>query len=845
MKNIVLGILAHVDAGKTTLAEAILYKTGQISGPGRVDSRDSFLDNNSMERQRGITIFSKQALFSMEDMSCTLLDTPGHVDFSVEMERTLQVLDYAVLVISASDGIQGQTLWKLLRRYSIPTFIFVNKMDQPGNNKDSVMSVIKKELGYGCIDFCCDDKDGEFLEQVAMCDEQILDTYLEEGSISQADIARLICERKVYPCYFGSALKICGIEELLEGMKRYFVEKRYPDSFSARAYKISRDEAGNRLTHVKLTGGEIGVRGLLNDEKINQIRVYNGVKYEVKDRVYAGEICTFLGLENTYAGQGLGENEKDDMTLLEPVLSYRIILPDTVPVRQFYPKLKQLEEELPEIAVSWNEETEELRIRLMGQVQLEIIKKIISDKYGFEPDFDMGAISYRETIANTVIGVGHFEPLRHYAEVHVRIEPNEPGAGIEVKADCSEDVLSKNWQRLILTHLKEKSFKGVLTGSLLTDVKITVVNGRAHQKHTEGGDFRQATYRAVRQGLMQAESILLEPYYRFTLELPTELVGRAMTDIESMHGNMETPDIDGDTAVISGLCPVITMRDYQINLNAYTHGRGKLFTAFGGYMPCHNTDEVIENTCYDAEADVSNPSSSVFCAHGSGFIVPWYEVFDYMHVAEEAKDSVFEQAKLVKNRKFDYSIGLEEIDEILDKTYSANKKKDSFAYKKKRAPEPVYRRPAGLSNRNKLPAMLIVDGYNVIFAHEELSSLAKQNIDSAKDRLIQILSNYQGITGSKTMLVFDGYKVKGNMGSTYMNDNIEVVYTMEGTTADQYIERYTNSESQNYNITVASSDGLIQQVTRGHNCSVISSRELIQIIEDKLNELRKNYNLDT
>lgn len=850
MKNIVLGILAHVDAGKTTLSEGILYTTGEIRSLGRVDSKNTFLDTDELERVRGITIFSKQAEFNVNKTHFTLLDTPGHVDFSAEMERTLQVLDYAVLVVSGSDGVQGHTvtLWKLLQQYKIPTFIFVNKMDMPDNDRLTILQNLRAELSESCVDFGDGELSDAVMEEIAVLsqDESVVDFFLNNNHLDDSDIAEIIRKRRVFPCFFGSALKLEGVQALVSGLDRFTVMPEYGKDFAAKAYKITRDSQGNRLTHIKVTGGSISVKDMVcGDEKVNQIRIYSGEKYEAVNTVEVGRICAVTGLLSTYAGAGLGADGNSDMMLLEPVLTYSLNTPDNVSSRQIYPSLKLLEEEMPELCLEWNEAEEEILIKLMGQVQLEILGNIISDRFGFIPEFGMGSITYKETIADTVIGVGHFEPLRHYAEVHLLMEPGARGSGLEIVSDCSEDILDKNWQRLIMTHLKEKKHPGVLTGSSITDMKITVINGRAHQKHTEGGDFRQATYRAVRQGLMQAESVLLEPYYSFRLEIPSDMVGRAMTDIENMSGNMDAPYINGDRAVITGTAPVSAMRDYQINVNSYTRGMGSLFVNFSGYDRCHNQDEIVAEMAYDAESDLDAPASSVFCAHGSGFIVPWYQVSEYMHVNDETMQDVSE-VKLTGRRNsenFDYTIDLEEIDEIFSRTFEANRKTGKHDYKKKKVQLPVYSRSGAVNNYQR-EKMLIVDGYNVVFAWDELKTLADVNIDSAKDRLIHVLSNYQGMTDIKLMLVFDGYRVKGNRGSEAFLDNITVIHTKEGETADQFIEKFANDNRERYNIMVATSDGLIQQITRGQGCFIISSRELLKMINDAAEEFRSSYNIE-
>ena len=630
MKQLILGILAHVDAGKTTLSEALLYTTGNIRKLGRVDHKDAFLDTYSLEHERGITIFSKQAQLKWknenEEINMTLLDTPGHVDFSAEMERTLQVLDYGILVVSGSDGVQGhtETLWKLLKRYNIPTFIFVNKMDLAGSDKNHIMENLKSRLDTNCVDFSDYEKsDDNFLENVATCDENALENYMDTGEISNEEITNLIAERKVFPCFFGSALKLDGIELLLNAMANLTKNKSYSDEFGARVYKISRDSQGNRLTHMKVTGGVLKVKDVINDEKVNQIRIYSGNKFETKDSVKAGEVCAVTGLENTRPGQGIGAQEGESIPVLEPVLTYQIILPEGCDAHNTFNKLKQLEEEDPQLDIVWNENLKEIHARLMGDVQIEILQSLIKERFDIDVTFGQGSIVYKETIKNKVEGIGHFEPLRHYAEVHLLLEPGEPGSGMVFETACKEDDLDKNWQRLILTHLYEKQHVGVLTGSHITDMKITLIGGRAHAKHTEGGDFRQATYRAVRNGLKQAESVLLEPYYEFTLEVPTENVGRAMNDISQMKGEFETPKTNDEVTEITGYAPVSTMSGYITTVNTYTRGRGRLYCKLAGYMPCHNASEVIMEINYDSERDVENPTGSVFCAHGAGFNVEW------------------------------------------------------------------------------------------------------------------------------------------------------------------------------------------------------------------------------
>jgi len=847
MKKLVIGILAHVDAGKTTLSESLLYLSGKIGKLGRVDNKDAYLDTFELERARGITIFSKQAIFQLGDIQVTLLDTPGHVDFSAEMERTLQVLDYAILVISGADGVQGhtKTLWHLLEIHKIPVFIFVNKMDQNGTDKDKLIKEIKRQLDDGCIDFSEDGAD-EFYDQLAMCDEMMMEAYLETGYIEIDEIKRAIRERKVFPCYFGSALKLEGVEQFMHGMERYVMIPRYPDEFGAKIFKISRDEQGNRLTHMKLTGGKLKVRDVLTngiwEEKVNQIRIYSGQKFETVNEIEAGSVFAVTGLSQTRPGEGLGTEKDSGAPVLEPVLSYQIILPESCDPRAMIPKLRQIEEEEPELHIVWNEQLQEIQVRIMGEVQIEILQSLIKSRFGVDVNFDEGKVLYKETIANVVEGVGHFEPLRHYAEVHLLLEPGEPGSGLQFDMACSEDILAKNWQRLILTHLEEKTHKGVLTGSDITDMKITLVSGRAHNKHTEGGDFREATYRAVRQGLKEAESILLEPYYEFQLELPEKMVGRAMNDIEKMHGTCEITQTDGEMAVLAGSAPVIAMRNYHKEVAAYTRGLGRLFCTLKGYEPCHNAEEVIESIGYDSEKDVENPTGSVFCSHGTSFLVSWDKVKDYMHVESYLQNRGSSQEEGLLNRaqvKQERQISLEEIDRIINSTYYANQGKKS-AWKRSKTPVESYYRPVSHVRgiKESREEYLLVDGYNIIHAWPELKSLADENMESARVKLLDILSNYQGIRKSKVIVVFDAYRVQGHREEIVDYHNIHIVYTREAQTADQYIEKFAHDNIKKYNITVATSDGLEQIIIRAAGCTLLSASELKAEI-DKVNEIIK------
>ncbi|MGN0335845.1 MAG: NYN domain-containing protein [Lachnospiraceae bacterium] len=855
-KNISVGLLAHVDAGKTTLSEALLFLSGTIRKQGRVDKKDAYLDTYELERRRGITIFSKQAEFMWKDLGITLLDTPGHVDFSAEMERTLQVLDYAILVISGADGVQGhtETLWKLLERNHIPTFLFINKMDQPGTDREALMSNLHKRLSDTCLEFD-KDQDDAFFEGLAVCEDRLLDVYLEEGSIQSEDIIRLISERKVFPVYFGSALKLTGVEELLDGISAYAAEKQYPQEFGARVFKITRDDQGNRLTHLKVTGGVLKVKDLLSnrktgmpeeevwEEKVNQIRIYSGDKFETVSEAAAGNVCAVTGLTKTYSGQGLGQEGALEKVLLEPVLTYRLILPEGVNIHEALQKLRQLEEEEPQLHIAWEEAASEIQVQLMGEVQIEVLKSLIKERFSLDAEFGSGKIVYKETIANTVEGVGHYEPLRHYAEVHLLLEAGLQGSGMEFYTDCSEDVLDKNWQRLILTHLEEKKHLGVLTGSEITDMKISVIGGRAHLKHTEGGDFRQSTYRAVRQGLMKAESVLLEPYYEFRLEVPAECIGRAMADVERMFGKCNPPEISEETAVLEGKAPVATMRDYQKELISYSKGRGRLSCVPGGYEPCHNAEEVIAEIGYEAEADLANPSGSVFCAHGAGFYVPWNEVDDYMHVETayspcaktEEEPGVREPVRSAPSGRIDDK----ELEAIFTRTYGESKREKN-RWTVKRVSD--YTPQTGSQKKTEpVKEYLLVDGYNIVFAWEELKELAEINIEAARGKLMDILCNYQGYKNCTLILVFDAYKVPGSTGVMQNYHNIHVVYTKEAETADQYIEKLAHEMGRKYNVTVATSDGLEQLIIRGQGCRLLSARELREEIELVRAELRREY----
>ena len=873
-KQITMGILAHVDAGKTTLSEGILYTCKAIRKLGRVDHQDAFLDTNTLERNRGITIFSKQAECTLGEFGITLLDTPGHVDFSAEMERTLQVLDYGILVISGADGVQGhtETLWRLLSRYQIPVFLFINKMDQPGTDRETLLVELKEKLDTNCVDFSADQTSEDWKEQVAVCDEQVMEAYLEGEEISRVQIQKMIRERKLFPCYFGSALKLTGVKEFLEDLKLRIRESSYLESFGAKIYKITRDSQGERLSHMKITGGVLKVKSVLSNgkpgesgegiwqEKVNQIRIYSGEKYTMVSEVKAGTVCAVTGLTATYPGQGLGSEQASDMPVLEPVLSYRIGLPTEVNVHQALLQLRQLEEEEPLLHIVWNETLGEIYAQVMGEVQIEILKSLIKERFGMAVTFDEGNIVYKETILEPVEGVGHFEPLRLYAEVHLLLEPGETGSGLTFTTDCSEDVLDRNWQRLILTHLEEREHKGVLIGAPITDMKITLLTGRAHIKHTEGGDFRQATYRAVRQGLRKAKSQLLEPYYEFRLEVPSEQVGRSMTDIQKMLGEFDPPKTEGEMTVLTGSAPVVTMRDYQKEVISYTSGRGRLSCTLKGYYPCHNQEEVVEAVGYDPEADLENPTGSVFCAHGAGFVVNWDQVEDYMHVesgwnapaGQETKPEKPVTAKNWKEENEKYLATEKELEEIFERTYGPIRKlgeeppagRSVKGWKKsRRDPLEGYGKSSSDYKQKKTPdgekEYLLVDGYNIIFAWEDLKELAAVNIDGARERLMDILCNYQGFKKSTLILVFDAYKVKGNPGSVETYHNIHVVYTKEAETADQYIEKTVHEIGRKYRVTVATSDQLEQVIILGQGGQRMSARELLEDVIEVSHQIRE------
>lgn len=867
MKKLVCGILAHVDSGKTTLSEALLYIAGIIKTAGRVDKRDAFLDHFELERERGITIFSKQAVIRTPDFQLTLVDTPGHADFSAETERALQILDAAILVVSGPDRIQGQTeaLWRQLARYRIPTFLFINKTDLPCPASEELMEELTSRLSAGCIDFSTQGTQ-TFYEQAALCSEQALEQYLTEGMLRDDQIAALIAGRELFPCFFGSALRMQGVQELYDALKCFVPEPVYRAAFGARVYKISRDEQGNRLTWMKLTGGALSVRDIVSyesggqeySEKINQIRIYSGARYETAASVKAGELCAVTGLSATAAGEGLGEEKAVIQPFFIPVLTCRLILPDDVSAAQFLPKLRMLEEEEPQLHVCWNEQLSEIHVQLMGKVQTEVLQKLISQRFDVSVQFGAERLMYRETLACAVEGVGHYEPLKHYAEVHLLMEPGEPGSGLVFASACSEEILDRNWQRLVLTHLEEKEHIGVLTGSPVTDMKITLVSGRAHLKHTEGGDFRQATYRAVRQGLRSARCVLLEPYYQFRLRVPAQQVGRAMTDMEMRHARFGAPsaaETDG-MMTLEGVVPVSEMSDYAGEIAAYTKGRGMISLSIHGYEPCHNAEEVVSACGYDPEADMENPTGSVFCAHGAGFYVPWDEVYRYMHVEavftpekQEEENSASDFVKGTEER----IIGTEEIDSIIKRSGGANRKENVAERKiwsrrydgKKTGPADEMRGSGSRVPEGTCEEYLLVDGYNVIFAWEDLRELAEVNVDAARGRLLDILCNYQAMRGCEVIVVFDAYRVQGHVEEFLDYHNIHVVFTKEAETADQYIEKFAHQNSTKYRITVATSDGLEQIIIRGQGCALLSSRELLEEIRFRSGQFAQEHMAQT
>ena len=893
MKKLVCGILAHVDSGKTTLSEALLYTGGTIKKAGRVDKQDAFLDNFEMERERGITIFSKQAMIRAPKLQLTLVDTPGHVDFSAETERALQILDAAILVVSAPDGVQGhtETLWRLLARYRIPVFIFINKTDLPCREREALMAELTAKLSAGCLDFETQGTEA-FYEQAALVCEQALEQYLASGVLTDAQLSALIADRKLFPCFFGSALKNEGVRELLDALERYAPEKSYGEAFAARVYKIGRDAQGNRLTYLKITGGSLAVRDVVNygdgerahSEKINQIRIYSGARYETPASVQAGEVCAVTGLTATAAGEGLGAENASAQPFFVPVLTYRLILPDDVSAAQFLSKLYQLEEEEPQLHVCWDERLSEIHVQLMGEVQTEVLQRMIAERFNVAVHFGAGKIVYRETLAEPVEGVGHYEPLRHYAEVHLLMEPGEPGSGLVFASACSEEILEKNWQRLVLTHLEEKEHVGVLTGAPITDMKITLVSGRAHLKHTEGGDFRQATYRAVRQGLRSARCMLLEPYYRFNITVPAQQIGRVMTDMEKKHAQFSAPEASEEQMTLEGIVPASEMADYAKELAAYTKGRGRMNLSLHGYERCHNAQEIVSESGYDPEADTENPTGSIFCGHGAGFYVPWNEVYDYMHMeavplAEKRTAEAGEAAEKLgyageggvylggdmptdeagiyasdfAKENVERAIGTEEIDDIIKRSGGANRKEDVTERKiwsrrydgvglADSGNAAVKMQKAGTAANEEY---LLVDGYNVIFAWEDLSALAGANVDAARGKLMDVLCNYQAMRGCEVIVVFDAYRVQGHAEEIIDYHNIHVVFTKEAETADQYIEKFAHENCRKYRITVATSDGLEQIIIRGQGCALLSSRELREEIALRSEQLRREHMMQT
>ncbi len=845
--RLVVGILAHVDAGKTTLTEGLLFRSGQLRTLGRVDHQNAFLDTDTQERERGITIFSKQAILPLGDLTVTLLDTPGHVDFSSEMERTLQVLDYAILVISGSDGIQGHTLtlWRLLARFHIPTFLFLNKMDLAGTDRDALLEQLRSQLSEGCVDFTPGQDQDVWAENVAVCDEGILAKYLEEGDLSREDVISLIRHRKVFPCYFGSALKLEGVDEFLEGLQTYALPPAYPQEFGARVFKIARDPQGGRLTYLKVTGGQLRVKALLTNqdpkgslspeevwqEKADQLRIYSGAQFKAVDSAPAGTVCAVTGLSRTFPGQGLGFEPPSPLPMLEPVLSCQVILPPDANVHAVLQQLGQLEEEDPQLHLSWDEHSRQIRLQLMGQVQLEVLKRLIRDRFGLEVSFGPGEILYKETIAAPVEGVGHFEPLRHYAEVHLLLEPGPRGSGLHFDSLCSQDVLDRNWQRLILTHLMEKEHRGVLTGSPITDLRITLLSGRSHAKHTEGGDFRQATYRAVRQGLRKAQSVLLAPWYQLRLEVPPEQAGRAMSDIQRMGGELELTGMSGELSLLTGSAPVSAVGDYALEVTSYTRGRGRLSCLPDGYRPCPNQEAVVAQLGYDCDRDTENPCGSVFCSHGAGFIVPWDQVEEYMHLpallTQAPREEPAAPVRPAGGKGSVYSGSLEadeELKAIFERTYGPIRQRDL-------RPQPKPRRREELPDHQEIktpqdlgPEYLLVDGYNIIFAWDELKALAQDNLDAARQRLMDLLSNYQGFRKVEIILVFDAYKVPRGVGEVSRYHNIYVVYTKEAETADAYIEKASYQLSRKrYRVKVATSDNAEQMIILGHGALRLSA----------------------
>ena len=836
MRRIVLGILAHVDSGKTTLAEGLLFQTGSIRKPGRVDHKNAFLDTHDIERDRGITIFSKQAMLKIGDMEVSLLDTPGHVDFSTETERTLSVLDYAILVISGTEGIQShtETLWNLLRRYKVPTFIFVNKMDLSGADAHAMQHALEQKLDGGCVDFTAP-KDEVFYERLAMCDEKMLEQFLENGKVEKQSLCKAISKRKVFPCFYGSALKIQGVDELIHGLDEYIIQPESKDKFGAKVFKIADDSQGVRLTYMKITGGSLKVKTLLTEsdwsEKVNQIRIYSGTKFETKDEVFPGTVCAVMGLTKTYPGEGIGEEKDAKGMLLEPVLTYKAEFSSNVDLHTALINLKQLEQEDPSLHILWNAQLSEIHVQMMGEVQIEVLTRIIKERFGMDVVFNQGSIAYKETISEITEGVGHYEPLRHYAEVHLILEPLPEGSGIKFETDCPEDKLDKNWQRLIMTHLAEKTHLGVLTGSPITDIKITLASGRAHLKHTEGGDFRQATYRAIRHGLMSAKCVLLEPWYEFRLEIPTENVGRAMTDLQQMGASFSAPENTGEISVLSGEVPVKKMQGYHNDINNYSGGRGKLSCMMNGYKPCIDSDAVIEEIGYNPQKDLENTADSVFCSHGAGFVVPWSEVTEHMHLESALKKEEVSQPEPQQIKEYIRRVAADkELMQIFERTYGKVKRREDHAMhtpKSVPSPKPFKGKPLPEG-----PEYLLIDGYNVIFAWEDLKELAEHSLEMARDRLTEIICNYRAFRDIEIILVFDAYKVKNNPGSVVKVHNINVVYTKEAETADMYIEKVTHELGKKHKVRVVTSDNLEQLIILGSGALRIPAAAFLSEVKE-------------
>lgn len=827
MKKITIGILAHVDAGKTTLSESLLYLSGNIRKLGRVDHGNTFLDYDNQEKQRGITIYSKQAKIQWKNCEMTFIDTPGHIDFSAEMERTLQVLDYAIVVMNGLDGVQNhtKTIWELLKHYQIPTFIFVNKMDMPQVNQKQLMDDFIS-LDEKCFDFS--QLTNQVLENIALVDEQLLNEFLETGNISQLSLAKAIQRRQIFPCFFGSALKIIGVQEFLDAITSLMMEKQYPQQFGARIFKITTDEQGHRLTHMKITGGSLKVKETIHDEKIDQLRLYKGLKYELVNEVYAGDVVAVTGLKKTTAGMGLGYEQQNSQPVLSSYINYRLVLPQDCSYHEMVEKLKILADEDPSLHMNFHQD---ITVQLMGEIQIEVLKNVIKERFHVEVEFDQGQIVYKETIQEPVIGVGHFEPLRHYAEVHILLEPLERGSGLQFISDCSTDVLDQHWQRLILTHMEEKEHLGVLTRSPITDMRLTLLVGKAHLKHTEGGDFRQATYRAIRQGLKKAQSLLLEPYYQYRLEIPQNYLSKAIFDIENMKGDYEIKETLEDKVILEGKAPVRLMKNYQNEVISYTKGQGKIYCSLKGYEECLNQNDIISEIAYDSESDIENPTGSVFCSHGAGFYVPWNEVQNYQHLESGIKNHDYQEVSIQKP----YQSSDDELEDIFTRTYGPAKRRlsDDFTYRQEEHVPVKIVKP--------LPECLLVDGYNVIHSWPELKDLAKHNLDAARTRLIDILGNYQGYKQCTLIIVFDAYKVKGNIGTSEQIHNVHVVYTKEAQTADMYIERTTHELSQNYNVIVATSDALEQMIVIGHGARRMSSRELKLEVESLTSRQKEEF----